>query len=41
MDKKGGPFSDSIMYIKANIQADSVALVKLVKTDDSRMTQLS
>lgn len=39
--KKGDTFSDSVMYIKANISSDSIALVKLVKTDDSRETQLS
>jgi hypothetical protein len=41
LDKKGGPFSDSVMYIKANITADSIALVKIQKTDQSRETQLS
>ena len=37
-DKKNNQFSDSAMYFKANIKPDSIALIKLVKTDDSRET---
>jgi len=40
-DKKNAQFSDSVMYFKANISADSIALIKLVKTENSRETQLS
>ena len=37
-DKKDQQFSDSVMYFKANISADSVALIKLVKSDNSKET---
>ena len=40
-DKNNGSFSDSIMYIKANISADSIALLKMVKTENSRDIQLT
>lgn len=40
-NKQGGPFSDSVMYIKAFINADSIAVLKLAKTDSSRETKLS
>lgn len=32
-NKEGGAFDDNVMYIKANIEVDQVALVKLIKTD--------
>lgn len=40
-DKKNGSFSDSMIFIKTNISSDSVALVKLVKSDKSHEAQLA
>lgn len=40
-DKKNGSFSDSVMYIKANMSGDSIALIKMVKTENNRDAQLS
>lgn len=40
-DKRNSQFSDSVMYFKANISADSVALIKLVKSDNGKETQLT
>lgn len=40
-EKNGGGFADSVMYLKTNINADSIAILKLVKTSESRQTKLS
>lgn len=40
-EKSGKNFEDNVMYLKADIDIDSVALVKLLKIDESKKKVLS